>query len=332
MVQCGNSQRERSRLGKVGRRLLAFTLAAITVVGLTASCGGGSDLDLCHRYMQVLCERQSTCDPHAFVYYFYEDVDTCTQRESLLCPALLALPNTSFHGAAITSCTDDLENGSCDVFNGPLFGACATAFRGTLQGGDSCVDDFQCDSGSCAVPQVGPAYFRCGRCAPLVAAGAKCNAKDVCDVGLHCAGHVCTPPKMLGDSCVNVADCNVGLACLDGFCAHPRAEGDVCSNDHECNQSDLQYCEQTSQTCKPIPLPYWNGTCQELFSDGTEVDYPYCRAGFYCNVDELGNGKCAPYVADGDTCAGSKYDPCFPPAQCTADICQIAEVGSCGAP
>jgi hypothetical protein len=211
---------------------------------------------------------------------------------------------------------------SCDEFEGPAPAVCLNMFRGTLQAGDPCVDDFQCPSAFCATPKNATGPFPCGTCAGLAMGGEACSNATICDVGFHCVGQVCAPSQQIDQPCSNVADCEVGLVCLDGVCGHPRAEGDLCSNPEECNANDLQSCNPVTQSCEVIPVSYWRGSCAS--------EYPYCQAGFYCDVFE---GKCEPAIADGGDCAGvsaGPVDPCYEPEVCNAGTCQLPEVSACG--
>ncbi len=320
------------RARRVAVRVVAVALLGISALAGTASCGVGSDEDACRHFFEVFCEREATCNPHYFSIIDFEDPSTCTERLSLACADRVALPNTNFHAAATSACADALSQLSCEQWEGPDPPACDAALRGTLQGNDPCVDRFQCSSGICIVPANSTAYFTCGRCAPLVEAGAPCNKESVCDTGFHCAGKVCTAFKQLGDACENLADCDLGLTCLTGTCAPPRALGDLCSNDGECNQEDAQYCDSSTETCTVFPTSYWRGACfKAVFSGQPEV--ALCRAGFFCEIDPAGTGgHCEPTLPDGATCAGAIVDPCTMPARCTAGICTLPEVPMCTAP
>jgi hypothetical protein len=137
-----------------------------------------------------------------------------------------------------------------------LDGACAPR----LAAGETCTDDFDCESTTCrnigggqlvctihdrfpdescdAIHDCFPPLGQCigGTCTAqiVVEEGDACDntfpAVHVCDgAGLRCAAGTCTRLPQLGDDCVGAFDCDPTQAtCVDGVCAPFRTAGQSC--------------------------------------------------------------------------------------------------------
>jgi hypothetical protein len=294
----------------------------------SASCGS-SDVDACRAFFEAACEHESDCNPVGATIYGYPDVSTCVERNTLLCPVLVALPSSNFRGDALARCADAIAASSCTAFEGPYPEACLGATRGGLQPGDGCVDSAQCDSGTCFQP-ANATRLSCGSCAALVAEGDRCSGiRGVCDSGLVCLGGRCAVAKKQGEPCSNVSECMAGLACVDLVCGAPHQKGETCGNDRECDLANGLYCDPMLGVCSTLPASYWNGACG--IEENGQVESIPCHAGFFCDFSRANTvvGNCSPQLPDGASCAGQVYDPCQPPARCDAGVCTLPVATAC---
>jgi hypothetical protein len=219
---------------------------------------------------------------------------------------------------------------------------------GECFGGDSCIQDMECDG----KPGCAPGACFCD--APAVGQPGECRARpDECQDDMGCwqngayAGKVCTvqasprrcvdAPNCTGD----VACASLGLVC-DLVMASPSYQrcvnGTPCPNGNECNPStqacvDMvcvgKNCNNTPNFCMANErCDMATGTCLPLMS-GTCTTDGMCNPGFWCNTAvnmcELGcrdSSECSGGVCDANhRCqqpTGNVCGPCTSDADCPA--------------
>lgn len=225
----------------------------------------------------------------------------------------------------------------CDFF-GSTGGVCVE----TLSQGDSCFEDYNCDSGlicdyasgqcstpaeageACAYansenPQPGTETTRCRSglvCNPVTETcgapdcnfGDYCNDDDsACPEGLECVASVCDYPAVAGDRCYDDDDCVQGVCdFLEGasVCRDLVANGDGCGNHEDCTSG---FCDPANAQCAAQTAI--GGACDPVVPD------QQCDGG-YCDGTD-----CVAFVAIGEDCTAG---PCnyIEGVQCWDDTCQ----------
>jgi hypothetical protein len=256
-----------------------FTLLA----GLAVACGSTSSaappdaLDLCTQIYQWTLT--PSCGGPVKPAAEKQRVEA---RVGPMCTAAMALAGDGMTSGSLRACASALQAES--LCNHDLSSVPACDLRGSLAGGSPCSAGVQCQSGRCSMSAVtssdgGAAWWACGTCTPLVAAGDSCNDSESCQPGSVCdaASSNCVPVRFGagGDHCDGiVAQCNPGLYCdlKSAKCAARVDRGAPCVQPDACNPP---------LTC--VDTPY--GTCQDRGQVGAScaVDAD-CEAGLGCGA------------------------------------------------
>jgi hypothetical protein len=229
---------------------------------------------------------------------------------------------------------------------------CRAAFRGTIAatavGAAGCVDEADCDGGSCSATTL-----RCpGSCLAWLSAGDPCPASGtrscapglVCDPalgtcrvpssagspcpcapGLRCdASGICQPRIVVG-ACTATADCAVGRGCVGGRCVAQKAAGVGCSNAGECALGLA--CPQPilifNNVCAPEPgigaSCCWSDMSEQCPYATVQCVGGWCdRTDYKCKAFQPPFGPCG-YAQGGLECgpdAACSNGRCFPVNAC----------------
>jgi hypothetical protein len=255
-------------------------------------------------------------------------------------------PGTGTTADWLNSCAASLTTDLCSNFQ--IDPACATA-TGTIESGQPCASNAQCQTGICGGPGSGGS---CGTCSPVLRTGEACfpggppcNASAVCEEGT-CTGiargevgascddgqrdcksgvcesrdHVCVLPLLAGRPCLTGPDCADGLTCSGFVCTPTVAEGAPCAIEVGTMPSPAPcppslVCARSTKTCLAVHV---------------------AKAGEACDLDatrcELGtcNGVCPQILADGAPCdPTSAASTCDFYAECKDGKCVTGSFTSC---
>lgn len=254
--------------------------------------------DACARHACTLCQTLASCDP-ADVADAFNDIPTCAARLRIECALRLSEPGTSITESWIDGCTAAVT--SCDL----AYAVVATPFRvpgceatpGTLPIGSPCRDHAQCESGACS----GGVGVGCGAC--VAGSGAPTFVPPV--------------PKDAACGATTQERCSLGLTCTAGVCTEPKPIGTACGSDLECDRAHLQFCDDSTKTCRPIPQSIPGQPCGS--TPPTHLGFCYGNCG--------PTGLCESYPADGEPCTNASMSEvtvnCVRPAICVNDRCTL---------
>jgi hypothetical protein len=273
---------------------------------IVAGCSGASPEEerdqACGAYASQLCRLLQKCGPVAFDG-FWGDQATCAEGWTAQCKTVLGAPGSGENPATKSACADALTSLSCE---NSLPAACSPR-AGMLANMAPCRYAEQCQSQRCAMD---PGSL-CGKCAPLLPEGLRCNTDTDCATSLECSLGICRPIRRgaEGHVCSAVASCREPLACK-GLGQEPASEG-VCAardpNDRtcgvgasfmDCDASQGLVCETTNQCVQFTPMPKVGEAC---------LHDQYCNGSGVCT-----GKKCAPIPRAGERC----QQQCLFPAIC----------------
>ena len=155
-----------------------------------------------------------------------------------------------------------------------------------------------------------------GPCAATEAALVDCTKGLTCTEALRTLTSGARSACLGGEAC-DAAGCAPGLPCGDDTCQRGPGLGEDCAE----------------TTCdRLLGLQCFDGKCERTASaeggercsggvGGTPVG---CVPGTECkNQNDLGDGECIAYAADGETCSAWEGPPCLFPANCVEGRCVI---------
>lgn len=275
------------------------------------------------------CDRLFTCQPH-YAGIAFGNLAACTKRESLRVHLDVLAPGASLKGIDLAACATAVATTSCDLIglHGPprcYYGPGPQAKQ------EPCARNSQCQSRRCSSLN----HQGCGHCYDEAQVGDSCVWVD-CAPGLACVKNDedgtrrCQPVATLGQSCSPIAYpyyvnmCAHGLQCRNGACEPWRTEA-KCSSIHDCDHAQGYGCQWGK--CGLIPLRGPGAACS--VSGKGDVGYAECTAALCLSQNDMGNGKCVPFAADGDPCGGWDGPDCQPPAQCVSGVCSVGTGYEC---
>lgn len=239
-------------------------------------------------------------------------------------------------------CLDDLATAECTDIDLRSVGSCADVFVGTVQRGETCTLDEECEGESfCLFGDACP-----GTCSELLSAGETCVDDGNCESGLVCseATSRCVRPSSEGDACEQgEPQCASPYICLGadeetgepGTCLSTtnllvREEGEACSF----IGGEPVLCQE-GLACRIEDINLTDGivsTCHEIATEGDACGValpPMCPSGYYCaGIDLEGaqfSGSCEPSPKQGDACSDDIFSPCAPGLLCLDGTCTASK-------
>ncbi|NOU27911.1 MAG: hypothetical protein HOO96_08405 [Polyangiaceae bacterium] len=259
---------------------------------------------------------------------------------------------------------------------GPRLGTCAEAARqapaacgeaacatppGTLSGGAACVENEQCESGTCNHSGEGPTVggytypAPCGTCAVALHAGDPClSGGGICVAGLRCAQGTCRLPAALGERCLLQGpsgsppaelDCEGNLYCesASGICARIPGMGESCESrclsPFRCIGGVCGEAPGAADDCTQVGCPggtLWCNAlerkCQEKLVVGAGSacgsESVRCDVGLVC-VRGGDRAYCAAPVLRGGACTPERTAPCEAHTICLRGKCDLLDPSAC---
>jgi hypothetical protein len=198
----------------------------------------------------------------------------------------------SYDGEAMESCLQAFEDVDCDDLDSEP-AACNDAAVGTVERGEDCTVDIECE-----------------------------RVDDFCHFDGQCPG-TCSAPLSAGDECTDDDECEGSLGCSDetGRCVEPAGEGDDCDGGVAPPCADNLICigdddeQETAGTCMRF---------EEVFvgeaGDPCDIDAgPLCESGAACVIavidDELVS-ECMGLASAGEDCNLGLPNACKPGTFC----------------
>ena len=287
------------------------------------AAGAGSWL-ACGELADAYCARLQACHPHVFEID-YASLPACKEREQLRCSVLLGAPDAQGSTATFAACRASIAAAPCDGIepHGPprcWFGP------GKRAAGKACSVDTQCAGRFCKAEFGKP----CGVCAAVATSGEPCSSGQ-CEDGLACVfdkpakGMRCRAPAPVGGDCTTAAGaesaCGYDLGCNGATCAAASTKaGDPCAPTG-CDHARGFTCSQATQKCVAITMKAPGASCSMNGMGGS--DWSECHDGLCLNQNDMGNGTCKAYAADGAPCKAWEGPGCRHPATCRADKCVL---------
>lgn len=316
---------------------------------LLAACGGSSGDDAAvdaglplaevpEAYAAVFCDLSERCNPFfkAFVPEGdCEDIFIATLKAQGFDAIVDAVEDerARYDPAKMQDCLDELSARSCDEIGDPDPQSCEEAAIGTVERGDDCTTDVECEGDSiCLFSDSCP-----GTCSAKSNAGESCSGDDQCKDGLVCSGDTarCVAPAEEGDDCeggVAPPCASDRLFCLGdddekgvpGKC-YPADELFTGQPGDECDFEEGPLCGDGA-ACAIVDLDPLTFECVEVVDEGEDCHFGApnsCAPGSYCagvSIDDLDvEGTCEPYAEAGDDCDPATLMVCGPGALCLPD-------------
>jgi hypothetical protein len=233
--------------------LVAWGCGAKSRRTVTARCGPDRDLGaVAVEVRRAFCTSYVRCG-------IYADVETC--EGVTVEPAWFVRDGesgcVSYDDVLMQDCIRALEAADCSftAFELAYLGACLAPFRGTLDAGELCASDAECESGACLDA---PCDETC--CPNTCAArdspvGAACRYHGDCEPEAFCDEGGCAPLRRAGDSCWNdgAVTCESPLWCIEGVCEVPPERGDPCFRSAFFFSCDnfVDWCDSMTLDCVP---------------------------------------------------------------------------------
>jgi hypothetical protein len=223
-----------------------------------------------------------------FAAYPASEIQRVESRWNSYCASDVNLMGVSYTAPELQACAQAMSTVSCDDQTTP--DACFPVMEGTLAGNAPCLDNAQCQSGSC---NLGGASSSCSVCAILVADGQQCGTTNsLCSLNSSCTPEngesICTAGLANltdeGGSCSSNNDCANGLSCSsNGFCVVPVLAAQGASCDNENTLCLVGFCSNA------VDGGANEGVCPTVIDDGkpcepsssttTCDDFAYCVSG-----------------------------------------------------
>ncbi len=275
------------------------------------------------------CTRLFACQPHDAAID-YTNANVCTQRELLRITKATAAAGASTSSAILTGCAVAIAAATCDAvhYGGPP--RCYFA-AGGRPSGKACAWDSQCQGKVC----VRKGAETCGTCGSEGQAGDTCSP-GTCTAGLACVfdeqakKFLCRPRSKVGEPCNAGVKyepvCGYGLVCDGAKCAPAGALASPCPAggcDHDLGLD----CHKQTKVCTAIPMGAAGASCS-VNGIGHDL-FKECQDGLCLNRNDMGNGTCMAYAADGGKCGAWSGPACRVPAVCVAGVCTVLDGGQC---
>jgi hypothetical protein len=260
--------------------------------------------ETCADSVHSRCARIATCSPH-YLLRVWGSQASCEQRLQIECLAETAAPGSGWTPGAIERCAPAYAAQSCaDRLAGfrPL--SCQAA--GTLDDGEACLFDSQCQSGFCKLG----AGQAAGVCAlPTTAGVSSCSEEGDCSSRQTCLEGLCRAFGAQNAGCDGAHPCGQGLDCVGAVCRLAGASAGVACPMPACDLDLGLYCASNGQ-CAPVKT--------------ATLQNPQCGVGVVCvKGAECWSGVCKPPSADGTACDLTSGPGCFSPARCVSGVCRL---------
>ncbi|MBE7486067.1 MAG: hypothetical protein HS104_39615 [Polyangiaceae bacterium] len=294
----------------------------------------------CTELAAAWCEAGGRCLSETF-RASYGDVATCVARRAELCERTRFGAGSSDSPRGVRECAQAWGDSSKDCSgwlraevgrNPPK--ACTT--KGKLLADEPCLEDSQCQSGSCA-----RARGACGTCSTPREFGASCFDDEDCAATLVCRQGMCTTFSELNQECGPGVACSPELACVGGKCSKRLGESAPCTSGEEdpCELWPRQLvCREGTQKGVGVCVPYeWRSLHDAC---GPSPIGAQCLPGLVCQTRSDGlpdspvTQTCVPVVEDRLACGVREVrhpsgGPCRAPAVCFQNRCQIPDTAAC---
>jgi len=294
-----------------------------------ADAGGPTEVaaptaeEVCRRYAELSCERESTCAPSIFALT-WTDVETCRRRTVLQCAPWFTAPGSNYTPAVLAACTAAMARLDCAGWLAGSPPECRYQ-PGNLPTGSPCRLDLQCEGLDCR--QSGAAF--CGICGQKGGEGEPCGHGLDCQLHHACIRKVCSPMRKPGEPCDLTHWCDSGLACFAGVCGKERGPGEPCEvGEGQCGIVPVWLecvapAGGTMGTCQPARSAGTGEACGPVPDGNHDVQ---CRAHGRC-TSFTEPGTCVAAAADGQPC--DERIPCLLGAFCVNGTCQVLDPASC---
>jgi hypothetical protein len=308
------------------RRMDGIGLALVLAVAACEGAGPSKSSDVssgdvsgaagastaCGEFATRWCARIEACAPGWIGMAFgnhrsYGDLATCRARVALACGGWVALSAGALNDTLVRGCAASTESATCaDVIDVHLYHSAPRCIAGFGAGavGSACVASFQCAAGYCSGVGDAGALGTCKEAAGGITyrsehdVGGTCETSDQCFAPLSCESGSCVAPVVLGESCAT----------------------------RTCDASG--YCDRSGAApiCHAWTVGKDGDACDTYGRSASGSAGRVCGPGLDCtNPNDMGNGHCAPYAAEGAACDGWAGPPCLYPAICFADRCTLPE-------
>ena len=299
----------------------------------------------CQNYAHANCDKRKACTDSAQtegeqILVLFGDMNTCVEREALMCLDAVRAKDSGFTAAQADKCATAHANWSCSDFldNIPPAECAPTGGRAN---GAVCAFNGQCESGFCSGNRNQP----CGVCADTPSAGSDCT-NSLCGHAQLCVDGTCRARGALLDACdVGTAPCQSGLFCTGPAGGTRTCQTAVAEVAAACGGTSLPgcyyalglWCTGTGQkTCTIMALHESGQPCGPQ-ADGTQAE---CKAG-NCftptgSAAVTDVGTCKDNAGDGEPCDAQLGPTCIPPARCitgdggTTGTCRVPDAAACG--
>jgi hypothetical protein len=314
-----------------------------SIVGLAlASCGESTDLGVfaapdggggvtaeaaCTDIATAYCKRIGACAP-ILISFAWGDEATCVARVVPSCTKGLAAGTTGATPARYETCAADLMAADCPSLLSRNTPASCRPTGGKVTAGGACGDDWQCESGFCAIA----ADSTCGTCSTRATAGSACASDEACEFGLNCSGpdgaKTCVAQGMAGATCDDNHPCASPNVCIGktltaaGTCGPGAPPGGACEQSG-CDFAQGLFCHPQTKVCQKIGFVMPGEPCG-VINNGLVG----CTGSTCLPPGQL-VGTCGAVAGDGAACNDTAGPRCKAGAKCVGGTCVVPDPSSC---